>query len=196
MLEVHVMKLDPDLPLPAYARPGDAGLDLLAREDALLAPGGGRALVATGIAVAIPEGHAGFIQPRSGLALKHGVTCLNTPGLIDSGYRGELKVLLVNTDPTEAFQVTRGERIAQLVIQKVAHAVLSFGGFIGIGEDYYPVPWSMLKYDTNLGGYRVKLTKDQLDKAPKYSKTTEWNWDLNNDRRVYDYYKVSPYWDM
>jgi dUTP pyrophosphatase len=124
VLEVHVVKLDPDLPLPSYARPGDAGLDLVAREDALLAPGGGRALVPTGVAVAIPDGHAGFIQPRSGLALKHGVTCLNTPGLIDSGYRGELKVLLVNTDPSEPFEVKRGERIAQLVIQKVSHAVL------------------------------------------------------------------------
>jgi len=118
------MELDPDLPLPSYAREGDAGLDLVAREDTVLAPGGGRALVPTGVAVAIPEGHAGFIQPRSGLALKHGVTCLNTPGLIDSGYRGELKVLLINTDPAEAFTVTRGERIAQLVIQKVSHAVL------------------------------------------------------------------------
>jgi dUTP pyrophosphatase len=124
VLDVPVMKLDPDLPLPAYARPGDAGLDLVAREDVLLPPGGGRALVPTGVAVAIPEGHAGFIQPRSGLALNHGVTCLNTPGLIDSGYRGELKVLLVNTDPAEPFQVRRGERIAQLVIQQVAHAVL------------------------------------------------------------------------
>jgi dUTP pyrophosphatase len=80
--------------------------------------------VPTGFAVAIPEGHAGFIQPRSGLALHHGVTCLNTPGLIDSGYRGELKVLLVNTDPDEEFQVRRGERIAQLVVQRVEHAVL------------------------------------------------------------------------
>lgn len=119
-----MVTLDPDLPLPSYARPGDAGLDLSAREDVRLEPGGGRALVPTGVAVAIPEGHAGFIQPRSGLALKHGVTCLNTPGLIDSGYRGELKVLLVNTDPHEAFEVRRGERIAQLVIQAVAHAVL------------------------------------------------------------------------
>ena len=88
-----MMRLDPDLELPSYARVGDAGLDLVARENVVLFPAGGRALVATGIAVAIPEGHAGFIQPRSGLALKHGVTCLNTPGLIDSGYRGELKVL-------------------------------------------------------------------------------------------------------
>ena len=124
MLEVPVLRLDPDLPLPAYARVGDAGLDLLAREDVVLAPAGGRALVPTGIAVALPEGHAGFIQPRSGLALKHGVTCLNTPGLIDSGYRGELKVLLINTDPTEPFTVTRGERIAQFVVQRVEHVVL------------------------------------------------------------------------
>lgn len=124
MLEIPVVRLDPDLPLPSYARVGDAGLDLSAREDAVLAPGGGRALVATGFAVAIPDGHAGFIQPRSGLALKHGVTCLNTPGLIDSGYRGELKVLLINTDPETPFEVRRGERIAQLVVQRVEHAVL------------------------------------------------------------------------
>lgn len=124
MLEVPVVRLDPDLELPAYARVGDAGLDLLAREDVVLFPSGGRALVPTGVAVAIPEGHAGFIQPRSGLALKHGVTCLNTPGLIDSGYRGELKVLLINTDPAEPFEVKRGERIAQLVVQRVEHVVL------------------------------------------------------------------------
>jgi dUTP pyrophosphatase len=121
VLELPVHRLDPDLPLPAYATEGDAGVDLVAREDLLLAPGGGRGLVPTGVAVAIPQGYAGFVQPRSGLALKHGVTCLNTPGLIDSGYRGELKVLLVNTDPSEPFQVRRGERIAQLVIQKVEH---------------------------------------------------------------------------
>jgi sporulation protein YlmC with PRC-barrel domain len=79
---------------------------------------------------------------------------------------------------------------------KVAHAVLSFGGFMGMGEDYYPVPWSMLKYNTKLGGYRVNLTKEQLDKAPKYSKSTDWKWNHDNDRRVYDYYKVQPYWDQ
>jgi len=124
VLEVPVMRLDPDLDLPAYARVGDAGLDLLAREDVVLFPAGGRALVATGLAVAIPVGYAGFIQPRSGLALKHGVTCLNTPGLIDSGYRGELKVLLINTDPVDRFEVRRGERIAQLVVQRVEHVVL------------------------------------------------------------------------
>ncbi len=124
MLRVPVVKLDPDLPLPAYAREGDAGLDLVARHDAELAAGGGRQLVACGIAVALPEGYAGFVQPRSGLALKHGVTCLNTPGLIDSGYRGELKVLLVNTDPSQSFQVSRGDRIAQLVVQRVEHVML------------------------------------------------------------------------
>jgi dUTP pyrophosphatase len=121
VLEVPVVRLDPDLPLPRYAKPGDAGVDLTARDDVTLLPGGGRALVPTGIAVAIPRGYAGFVQPRSGLALKHGVTCLNTPGLIDADYRGELKVLLVNTDPTEPFEVRRGERIAQLVIQAVEH---------------------------------------------------------------------------
>ena len=121
MLDIPLLRLDPDLPLPAYARPGDAGADLVAREEVLLAHGGGRALVATGAAIAIPEGYAGFVQPRSGLALKHGVTCLNSPGLIDAGYRGELKVLLVNTDPHEDFLVKRGERIAQLVIQRVEH---------------------------------------------------------------------------
>jgi dUTP pyrophosphatase len=117
--EVLVRRLDPDLPLPAYARPGDAGADLVARVDVSLAAAGGRALVPTGVAVAIPEGHAGFVLPRSGLALRHGVTCLNTPGLIDAGYRGELSVLLVNTDPTADYQVRRGDRIAQIVVQAV-----------------------------------------------------------------------------
>ena len=99
VLDVPVVRLDPDLPLPAYARPGDAGADLSPARASVLAAGGGRALVPTGIALAIPEGYAGFVQPRSGLALRHGVTCLNTPGLIDAGYRDELRVLLVNTDP-------------------------------------------------------------------------------------------------
>ncbi len=119
-----MLRLDKTLPLPTYARPGDAGMDLLAAEDTKLDAAGGRALVPTGLALAIPEGYAGFVQPRSGLALRHGVTCLNTPGLIDSGYRGELQVLLVNTDPHEPFIVQRGERIAQLVIQPVAVASL------------------------------------------------------------------------
>ena len=123
VLRVPVVRLDPDLPLPTYARPGDAGADLVAREGAHLRRGGGRALVPTGIAVAIPVGCAGFIQPRSGLALRHGVTCLNTPGLIDSGYRDELRVLLINTDPDADYEVARGDRIAQLVIQRVEEAV-------------------------------------------------------------------------
>ncbi len=116
------MRLDPDLPLPSYGWAGDAGADLVARDDAVLAPAGGRALVSTGIAVAIPEGYAGFVQPRSGLALRHGVTCLNTPGLVDAGYRDELRVLLVNTDPQQPYQGRRGDRIAQLVIQRVERA--------------------------------------------------------------------------
>jgi dUTP pyrophosphatase len=119
-LVVPVIRLDPDLDLPAYAREGDAGLDLVAREPARLEPAGGRALVPTGIAFALPLGYAGFVQPRSGLALRHGVTCLNTPGLIDAGYRDELKVLLVNHDPKDAFDIARGDRIAQLVVQAVA----------------------------------------------------------------------------
>ncbi len=121
-LPVPVRRLDPDLPLPSYATEGDAGADLVARTDVVLAPGGGRAAVPTGIALAIPPGYAGFVQPRSGLALRHGVTCLNTPGLIDAGYRDELAVLLINTDPTTPYEVRRGDRIAQLVIQQVAEA--------------------------------------------------------------------------
>lgn len=119
MIDLPVLRLDPELPLPAYAKDGDAGVDLVARESVTLAPGGGRALVPTGIAIALPEGHAGFVQPRSGLAFNHGVTVLNTPGLVDSGYRGELKVCLVNLDPETPFDVVRGERIAQLVVQSV-----------------------------------------------------------------------------
>ena len=119
MLEVPILRLDPDLPLPGYARPGDAGIDLRARTSTVLPAAGGRALVPTGVAISLPEGCAGFVLPRSGLALNHGVTCLNTPGLIDSGYRGELKVILVNTDPSDSFTVDRGERIAQLVVMAV-----------------------------------------------------------------------------
>jgi dUTP pyrophosphatase len=122
---VPVVQLDPDLPLPAYARPGDAGADLVARTGAVIRAGGGRALIPTGVSVAIPEGCAGFVQPRSGLALHHGVTLANSPGLIDSGYRDELSVIVINTDPTEDFEVHRGDRIAQLVIQKVEHARFS-----------------------------------------------------------------------
>ena len=133
-LQIHVARLDPDLPLPAQSHAHDAGYDLSARTGADLAAGGGRALVPTGIAVAIPPGYAGLVLPRSGLALRHGVTCLNTPGLIDPQYRGELKVLLVNTDPTtpyrlnrgdrdQPYTVGRGDRIAQLVITAVESAI-------------------------------------------------------------------------
>ena len=97
MLNIPIIRLIDDAIIPNYAKPGDAGADLVAAESVDLEAGGGRALISTGVAIAIPEGFAGFVQPRSGLALKHGITCLNTPGLIDSGYRGELKVLLINT---------------------------------------------------------------------------------------------------
>ncbi len=119
MLALPVVRLDPELPLPTYARDGDAGLDLVARTEVTLAAGGGRALVPTGVAVALPAGHAGFVLPRSGLALRHGVTVLNTPGLIDAGYRDEVHVILLNTDPSQAYTVQRGDRIAQLVVAPV-----------------------------------------------------------------------------
>jgi len=116
---IDLVRLDPELPLPSYAHPGDAGLDLYAREDALLTAGGGRALVPTGISIAIPVGYCGLVMPRSGLALKHGISVVNAPGLIDAAYRGEIKVILLNTDPSEPFHVHRGDRIAQLVVQRV-----------------------------------------------------------------------------
>ena len=122
VVTIEVRQLDAELPLPDYAHKGDAGADLRARTDVTIAPGGGRALVPTGVAVAIPEGYAGFVQPRSGLALRHGVTVLNAPGLIDAGYRDELRVLLVNTDPVTPYEVRRGDRVAQLVVKAVAQA--------------------------------------------------------------------------
>jgi len=122
VVAVPLHQIDPGLPVPGYAHPGDAGADLYAREDAHLAAGGGRALVPTGVVLALPVGYAGFVQPRSGLAFRHGVTCLNTPGLVDPGYRGELSVLLVNTDPSEDYEVRRGDRIAQLVVLAVEQA--------------------------------------------------------------------------
>ncbi|HEV3212914.1 MAG TPA: dUTP diphosphatase [Acidimicrobiales bacterium] len=121
MVSVPVVALAGGAQLPRYAHDADAGCDLVANEHVELAPGGGRASVGCGIAVAIPEGHAGFVLPRSGLALRHGVTCLNAPGLIDAGYRGELRVVLVNTDPREPFVVRPGDRVAQLVVQRVEH---------------------------------------------------------------------------
>ena len=118
MFEVTVTRLDPGVPLPTYAHPGDAGADLVTTIDVDLAPGE-RVLVPTGIAVALPDGLAAFVHPRSGLALRHGLSIVNTPGTIDAGYRGEIKVLLVNHDPRESVRLTRGDRVAQLVIQRV-----------------------------------------------------------------------------
>jgi len=120
-VRISIRRLDAGLPLPAAQHDGDAGLDLYAATDLTLAPRGGRALVPTGIAIAIPPGYAGFVQPRSGLALRHGVTVVNTPGLVDAGYRDEIRVLLINHDPDESFKVSRGDRIAQLVVQKVEY---------------------------------------------------------------------------
>ena len=111
-----MLSLDQQMPPLARARPGDAGLALRSRVDIVLRAGGGRALVPTGIALELPEGTAGLVLPRSGLALDHGITCLNAPGLIDAGYRGEVGVILLNTDPAEGFAVARGDRIAQLVV--------------------------------------------------------------------------------
>lgn len=118
-VRVHLRRLDEGLPLPAYAHPGDAGADLPSRIDVTIGPGE-RVLVPTGIALALPEGYAGFTHPRSGLAARHGISIVNAPGTIDAGYRGEILVNLVNLDPTHSFEVRRGDRIAQLVVQRVA----------------------------------------------------------------------------
>ena len=117
-VRIPLRRLDADLPLPSYAHPGDAGADLVAREDVELAPGE-RALVPTGMAIALPDGYAAFVHPRSGLAVKHGLGLVNSPGTIDAGYRGEIKVVLVNLDPTTPIRLRRGDRIAQLVVQRV-----------------------------------------------------------------------------
>jgi len=117
-LDVLITRLDPAVPLPGYARHGDAGADLCAAEDIDLAPGE-RAVVRTGIAIALPEGYAGFVHPRSGLAARHGITLVNAPGTIDAGYRGEIKVILLNTDRARAVSLRHGDRIAQLVVQRV-----------------------------------------------------------------------------
>ena len=118
-LPIPISQLDAELPLPFYAHEGDAGLDLHAREGILLPAGGGRGLVPTGIMIAIPMGYGGFVLPRSGMAVKHGISVVNAPGLIDAAYRGEVKVVLINTDPATEYTVERGDRIAQLVVQKV-----------------------------------------------------------------------------
>lgn len=119
--DVQILRIDPELPLPAYAHPGDAGADLLSRVDVTLAPGE-RSLVPTGVALALPDGHVGFVVPRSGLATRHGVTTVNAPGTVDAGYRGEIIVNLINLDPVETFTIRRGDRIAQLVVQPVVRA--------------------------------------------------------------------------
>ena len=123
-LMVAIMRLDRGLPLPSYAHPGDAGADLMTTVDVTLAPGE-RALVPTGISLALPEGYVALVHPRSGLAARHGISIVNTPGTIDAGYRGEIKVLLVNHDVREGVQLHRGDRIAQLVIQRFERAVFT-----------------------------------------------------------------------
>jgi dUTP pyrophosphatase len=149
-LDVLVTRLDPAVPLPGYARPGDAGADLASAEDIDLAPGE-RAVVRTGIAIALPEGYAGFVHPRSGLAARHGVTLVNAPGTIDAGYRGEIKVILLNTDTSRPVALRRGDRVAQLVIQRVENAtfrevatlpdsVRGTGGFGSSGGYGQPAP--------------------------------------------------------
>ncbi len=125
---VEVVRLDADLPLPSYAHPGDAGADLLTTVDVTLRPGE-RALVPTGIAIALPDGFVALVHPRSGLAARHGLSIVNTPGTVDAGYRGEIKVLLINHDRTEAIELRRGDRIAQLVIQRFERAA-----FTEVGE--------------------------------------------------------------
>ncbi|GII62657.1 deoxyuridine 5'-triphosphate nucleotidohydrolase [Sphaerisporangium krabiense] len=121
MIEVLIQRLDPELPIPAYAHPGDAGADLYAAEDVELLPGE-RAKVRTGVAIALPDGYAAFVHPRSGLAARFGVTLVNAPGTVDAGYRGEIHVTMLNTDTKDAFHVRRGDRIAQLVVQRVEKA--------------------------------------------------------------------------
>jgi dUTP pyrophosphatase len=120
-LTIQVVRLDPDLPLPSYAHPGDAGADLLTTVDVTLAPGE-RAMVPTGVAIALPPGFVALVHPRSGLAARHGLSIVNTPGTVDAGYRGEIKVMLINHDPATTIELSRGDRIAQLVVQRFERA--------------------------------------------------------------------------
>ncbi len=147
---VEVVRLDTDLPLPSYARPGDAGADLLTTVDVSLAPGE-RALVPTGIAIALPDGFVALVHPRSGLAARHGLSIVNTPGTVDAGYRGEIKVLLINHDLTETIELRRGDRVAQLVVQRFERAVFTeveqlpasvrgAGGYGSTGGFGHPTP--------------------------------------------------------
>lgn len=128
VLEIQVVRLDPDLPLPSYAHPGDAGADLVTTVDVVLAPGE-RALVPTGVAIALPDGYVALVHPRSGLAARHGLSIVNTPGTVDAGYRGEIKVMLINHDPREPIELRRGDRIAQLVVQRFERA-----RFVEVGD--------------------------------------------------------------
>lgn len=121
MVEILISRLDPEVPLPSYAHPGDAGADLTTTVDVHLAPGE-RALVPTGISIALPQGYVALVHPRSGLAARFGVSIVNAPGTVDAGYRGEIKVMLINLDPHEPVRLGRGDRIAQLVVQQVEHA--------------------------------------------------------------------------
>lgn len=123
-IQVQFQQLDSELPAPSYAQPGDAGADLQSVESFVLQPGE-RRLVGTGIAIALPEGYAGFVHPRSGLAARHGISIVNAPGTVDAGYRGEIKVCLVNTDHSDPAAISRGDRIAQLVIQRVNRATFT-----------------------------------------------------------------------
>jgi len=121
-VRVLLTRVDPGVPVPAYAHPGDAGADLVTTSDVHIAPGE-RTVVGTGVAVALPDGYAAFVHPRSGLAARHGLSVVNTPGTVDAGYRGEIKVCLINHDPHEPVRLSRGDRIAQLVVQRVEHAM-------------------------------------------------------------------------
>ena len=147
MVELKIQLLDERLPMPRYQHQGDAGLDLPSRIDLVIEPGE-RAMIPTGIAVAIPPGYAGFVLPRSGLASRHGIALVNSPGLVDSGYRGEIAIVMINTDKREAFHIKRGDRIAQLVIQRVEDVSIirvneldetsrGAGGFGSTGDQYH-----------------------------------------------------------
>jgi len=146
---VLVTRLDPGLPVPAYARHGDAGVDLHITADVVLAPGE-RALVGTGVAIALPVGYAGFVHPRSGLAARSGLSIVNAPGTVDSGYRGEIRVCLINHDPRAELRLRRGDRIAQLVVQRVEHV-----RFVEVTE----LPGS----ERGAGGYGSTGGHDRLD---------------------------------
>jgi dUTP pyrophosphatase len=166
MVEVLVHRLDADLPLPAYAHPGDAGADLMTAVDVTLQPGQ-RALVPTGVAVALPDGLAGFVHPRSGLAERYGLSIVNAPGTVDSGYRGEIKVMLVNLDPHEPVTLARGDRIAQLVVQRVETAA-----FVEVDR----LPDS----ERGSGGYGSTGGFSELSEAPAHETALEDTADVSS----------------